>query len=341
MFHRREKSVSTSTRSFEKRDDNSPTGVVDAASTFFAGDNDEFSSKDTPSPLLGATAYVSSGRYEGLSGKILIVEARGWWIIDNPQISKKVRSNLCRLVDDGNANMDEIREWYVGRGLGERMPLIVKPGQEEEEDSVLGAEVEDSVSGMDIEEESDSRGRKGGVAVYDEMDSTSIATVGDGSHAPLAESIETRQTRNTSSNTRDISEQANAKNNDAGEGGSCEGTTLGTTCGASDPFRSSKLISLPGMSLRKRKALPLDDEAKEEEDGPDHCIPGEHIPIRVKGVYPKGPGKWVSARRNEYGMTSLLFEHSLILLAAFACINNRWQRRGLNSTNTRAKNAIL
>ena len=329
MFHRREKSVSTSTRSFEKRDDNSPTGVVDAASTFFAGDNDEFSSKDTPSPLLGATAYVSSGRYEGLSGKILIVEARGWWIIDNPQISKKVRSNLCRLVDDGNANMDEIREWYVGRGLGERMPLIVKPGQEtdvgeEEEEEILGDSHiynRNDTSASSFKNNDIAETDKSGPFESDLKTSTSACSCG-GFDIPIAEIV--KRGRKRSGAASDEMDYTSATNIDDGSNSESPAecrerwqprnrsntdvghlrkgdhqprntaTTEGGACEASiASFTSKKSDSSKSSNFHYSPDRPVRKRKVSALLSEEKDKPKEHTP-KIVGVYPTGSGKWVS-----------------------------------------------
>ena len=68
-----------------------------------------------------------------MTGKITKIEDRGWWTLDNPEVVSKVKSNQCKIIDDGSANIDEIKKWYSNyKGKARRrIPPIVKPGQEE------------------------------------------------------------------------------------------------------------------------------------------------------------------------------------------------------------------
>jgi len=122
--------------------------------------------KPPADPFIGATAYIYWGNFQGLSGKIIMTEERGWWTIDNPLILKKVKCNQCKLVDDGNVDMDGIKEWYSGRKT--RMPLIVKPGREEEEEEEEANVGKESGSGMpDIENKNDPSSFKRKIAETD------------------------------------------------------------------------------------------------------------------------------------------------------------------------------
>ena len=80
-------------------------------------------------PLIGSTVFVSSGNYAGLSGKLVSESKSGWWIIDNPQILKKVHCGNCKIVDDGNADVQAIEKFCIERSTRGWKPPIIKPIQ--------------------------------------------------------------------------------------------------------------------------------------------------------------------------------------------------------------------
>ena len=115
-------------------------------------------------PLIGATIYVASGHFKGHKGTLTAIAQRGWWTIDNPRILRKVQCTSCKIVDDGNADIDAIKKQYA-KNLS-RMPKIVKPGHEREGEKEFHKEhnpsklssvdverkLNDSASDMDVEE---------------------------------------------------------------------------------------------------------------------------------------------------------------------------------------------
>jgi len=82
---------------------------------------------DTDHPLIGATIYIYTGPYAGLSGKLLMTQQRGWWTIDNPKLTgKKIQCHKCKLVDDGMVDLDTVKGWYARKGIVDKMPKVKK-----------------------------------------------------------------------------------------------------------------------------------------------------------------------------------------------------------------------
>ena len=88
--------------------------------------SDDSIHKLSSNPLIGSTVFVSSGKYAGLSGK-LVSENNSWWTIDNPQILKKVHCSNCKIVDDGKADVQAIEKFCIE--MNRWMPPIMKPIQ--------------------------------------------------------------------------------------------------------------------------------------------------------------------------------------------------------------------
>jgi len=108
-------------------------------------------------PLIGVTAFIFRGRNRGLSGKIIQVKERGWWVLENPYIDGCVKSNQCKLVEDSdNFNLEAIIQDYEARGAVHRMPGIIKRGQENIDEMVY-----DDADNSDNEESfSDGEGKE-------------------------------------------------------------------------------------------------------------------------------------------------------------------------------------
>ena len=140
--------------SYSTAEKNPTEGSVDI-SMEESGDDEK---KPPSNPLLGATVYICSGEFEGLSGKLTETAARGWWTVDNPLILKKVKNNCVKFVDDGSTDLCAIKKWYKKRGMMNRMPPITKVRLEE--DGEEEESVNESASGMEVENGNDTLKRK-------------------------------------------------------------------------------------------------------------------------------------------------------------------------------------
>ncbi|KAL9180918.1 hypothetical protein ACHAXT_009723 [Thalassiosira profunda] len=93
-----------------------------------AADSDEEDRKPPANPILGVTVLVSSGAFAGLQG-VIVATGHGWWTLDNPLITGKVKGSDCKFVEDGKeVDFGAIEAWYKKRGRLHRMPPIVKRG---------------------------------------------------------------------------------------------------------------------------------------------------------------------------------------------------------------------
>lgn len=80
-------------------------------------------------PYMNKMVKVTDGVFKGIQGKVLSVEARGWMIIDSPDLPKgqKIHSRYCEMVnEEDRSNLLEI---YSKRGC--RLPNIVRDRQQE------------------------------------------------------------------------------------------------------------------------------------------------------------------------------------------------------------------
>eukprot|EP00578_Thalassiosira_sp_NH16_P023585 CAMPEP_0181102772 /NCGR_PEP_ID=MMETSP1071-20121207/14496_1 /TAXON_ID=35127 /ORGANISM="Thalassiosira sp., Strain NH16" /LENGTH=997 /DNA_ID=CAMNT_0023185773 /DNA_START=219 /DNA_END=3212 /DNA_ORIENTATION=- len=67
-------------------------------------------------PIIGWRAYIFSGPFAGLSGRLVSDENRGWYLVDNPALGgKRVHSSIFRLVDNGMMDVSALREFWARR----------------------------------------------------------------------------------------------------------------------------------------------------------------------------------------------------------------------------------
>ena len=91
-----------------------------------SGDSDD--EQSATNPLIGSTIQVCSGKYKGLSGKLLS-EGQSWLKIDNPNITTNVQRNNCQIVDDGKADLKAIKQFCKDKGR--QWPILDSKGQVE------------------------------------------------------------------------------------------------------------------------------------------------------------------------------------------------------------------
>lgn len=96
-----------------------------------SGDSDKgrvADEKSATNPLIGSTIQVCSGKYKGLSGKLLS-ESTCWLKIDNPNITTNVQRSDCQIVDDGKADLKAIEQFCKDKRR--QWPIMDSKGQVE------------------------------------------------------------------------------------------------------------------------------------------------------------------------------------------------------------------
>jgi len=88
--------------------------------------SDESPTTDDNNPLIGSTIQVCSGKYRGLSGKLLS-ESTSWLKIDNPNITTNVQRSNCQIVDDGKADLKAIEQFCKDKGRQWPMGQVERP----------------------------------------------------------------------------------------------------------------------------------------------------------------------------------------------------------------------
>ena len=123
---------------YKKQEDESPPKNMEP------GEQLNKSKESNIDPLIGATAFIASGPFKGFSGKIIEIRSRGWWTVDNPNISSKIHTSKCKLVDDGAVDMDAIKKRYASRGS--TPPAIITRQDLEEEQNAVASNMPDDES---------------------------------------------------------------------------------------------------------------------------------------------------------------------------------------------------
>jgi len=101
--------------------------------------------KDSVDFIIGATVYVTQGKFKGRSGTLIERGERGWCPVSG--IPKRIKINSLALVDDGKIDLVKLR-------AGPRfMPAVMTPAQVEKARARIGLD--------DDEEDDDDDGARG------------------------------------------------------------------------------------------------------------------------------------------------------------------------------------
>lgn len=143
--------------------------------------------KDSVDYIIGATVYVTQGKFKGRSGTLIERGERGWCPVSG--IPKRIKINSLALVDDGKIDLVKLR-------AGPRfMPAVMTPAQVEKARARIGLD--------DDEEDDDDDGAHGINATntmeesYDglnngEVDSAEYESKDDEDEAAAAEAVTSR-----------------------------------------------------------------------------------------------------------------------------------------------------
>jgi len=134
----------TDTTDIETIDKNVVMARIAASRKIVNYDKDESDINSATNPLIGSTIQVCSGKYKGLSGKLLS-ESTSWLKIDNPNITTNILRSNCQVVDDGKADLKAIEQFCKDKRR--QWPIMDPKGQVErptKDEGINNQSVDDS-----------------------------------------------------------------------------------------------------------------------------------------------------------------------------------------------------